>query len=906
MSLLKDLIKALEDDQELKFNKLDANGYMQEGICPKCGKRELWTYRDSPWVLFCGRKTHCGDTFHVRERYKHLFENFTERFPATEDDPNASARAYLRDNRGFNTGLLAGWYSQEQMRLEDGSTEQSIRFKINEDCYWARLIDAKAIRRNKGKKAKIVGSYKGECWQPPKQIINDGDKVWITEGIFKSIALLESKFEKEDMKTVSALSANNLPIEFIKRNADRNITWIIALDNDHAGISSSIKFKEQIKELKERVLIAIPAGKPDWDDEFRLKRLNDKYFKDALWRGQYLTATTAKEKAFWLYVKTGFNHTVIEQNHQIWRSTLRDKKDTNAMSEFKERYHENKEPLYTDPLHDVAMAIKLFELDYSTVAISNCLPRFLYTEINPQTDEKHYFFKVTFPNRKGQYLAGLSASDLDSPANFKRSLLSKVTGARIRPAPTDLDILQEHWFDHGTGPEEIRTIPFVGYDHETEAYAFPDFGYHNGKMVEKNKEGYLAFNKVSIKSGLKQLGSIVYHTGRREFNPGWYSDFYYIWGNKGLATLAWWTGSLFAQQIRKRQEGFPILEVSGDRETGKSSMTKHLWRLLGLSKYEGVDPGKLNEKALARKFAQSSNLPLVMTEGDRSETKGRSMFDYDWLKTTWEGGVIRGTGIKNHGLETNEEDFKGSTMIVQNLSVDGSDALLSRIVHIHMEATGYSAEIEKRIANLRSMDVEELTAFRNEVLTRESELLETYFKEYDTTHEELVNRANKQEEKFTPRVLQNHAQILAWAHTLQTIFGKELINDLQLRHFKSYLWDRCRDRQRRLQSEHELLQQFWEYYETLNYERSMAAGKEAIIEKLNHLTGTGKIAVNLPEFDSACGENKMQRLDMSELKKLFPNSHTHKFLEQKKVRSKIPTAKKPTYRCWVFEEAASA
>ena len=905
MSLLKDLIRELENDPELKFSKLDAKGYMQEGICPKCGKKELWTYRESPWVLFCGRKNNCGKTFHVRERYKHLFENFSERYPATEEDPNASARAYLSDDRGFNTGMLAGWYSQEQMRLDDKTTAQSIRFKVSDDCYWARLIDAKDIRRNKGKKAKIVGSYKGECWQPPKQEINDGDKVWITEGIFKSIALLESKFEKEPMKTVSALSANNLPIEFIKRNADRNITWVIALDNDPAGIGSSIKFKEQIKELKERVLIAIPAGKPDWDDEFRLKRLNDKYFKKALWRGQYLTATTAKEKAFWLYVKTGFNHTVIEQNHQIWRSALRDRKDADAMSEFKKRYHGNKEPLYTDALHDVESAINLFSLDYSTTAISNCLPRFLYTEINPQTDEKHYFFKVTFPNRKVQYLAGLSASDLDSPANFKRSLLSKVTGARIRPASTDLDILQEHWFDHGTGPEEIRTIPFVGYDHETGAYAFPDFGYHNNRMVEKNKEGYLAFNNVSIKSGLKQLGSIVYHTGKREFNPDWYTDFYYIWGNKGLATLSWWTGSLFAQQIRKRQEGFPILEVSGDRETGKSSMTKHLWRLLGLSKYEGVDPGKLNEKALARKFAQSSNLPLVMTEGDRSETKGRSMFDYDWLKTTWEGGVIRGTGIKNHGLETNEEDFKGTTMIVQNLSVDGSDALLSRIVHIHMEATGYSADIEKRIANLRSMDVEELTAFRNEVLTRESELLETYFSQYDTAHEELVKRANQNEEKFTPRVLQNHAQILAWAHTLQTVFGKELITYVQLHHFKSYLWDRCKDRQRRLQSEHELLQQFWEYYETLNYERSMAAGREVIIEKLNHLTGTGKIAVNLPEFDSACGQNSMQRLNMTELKKLFPNSHTHKFVEQKKVRSKIPTAKKPTYRCWVFEEAVN-
>ena len=89
------------------------------------------------------------------------------------------------------------------------------------------------------------------------------------------------------------------------------------------------------------------------------------------------------------------------------------------MKGFNDKYHKNKEPLYTDPEHDVDSAIQMFSIGYNTVSISNCLPRFLYAEINPQTDEKHYFFKVTFPNRKGQYLAGLSANDIDCPANMK-------------------------------------------------------------------------------------------------------------------------------------------------------------------------------------------------------------------------------------------------------------------------------------------------------------------------------------------------------------------------------------------------------------------------------------------------------------------------------------------------------
>ena len=905
MSLHSDVISALENDTDLKFKNLKNKDYLQEGLCPKCGKDELWAYRESPWVLYCGRKNKCGETFHVRERYNHLFENFTERFPATEDDPNASARAYLRDDRGFDTGLLSGWYSQEQLRLEDKTTAQSIRFQVNSNCYWARLIDADDIRKNNGKKAKVVGKYKGECWTPTKQIINDGDKVWITEGIFKSIALLHCQYEKSDIKTVSSLSANNLCIDFIKRHTDRNITWIVALDNDPAGISGSIKYVEALKDLGERVLVALPEGKHDWDDEFRLKNLNDTYFKNALWRGQYLTSGSALEKSFWLYVKSGFSHTVIENNHQLWRSCLRDRKDKTSMIKFDEAYHTNKEPLYTDPLHDIDSAIKMFAMGYDTQPVSNCLPIFLYAEINPLTDEKQYFFRVTFPNRKGTYLAGFSANDLDCPANFKRSILAKVTGARISANTTDMEIMKKNWFDGGTGPEEIRTLPYVGYDKETGAYAFPDFGYHQDKMVKKNKEGYLDFQSVSLKCSLKLHSDNGYHTGNKSFNPDWYNDFYYIWENRGLAALSWWTGSLFAEQIRKRQEGYPLLEMSGDRETGKTTMVKHLWRLLGLSKYEGVDPQKMNEKALARKSVQLSNLPLVLTEGDRNESSGRSMFAYDWLKTAWEGGLMHGMGAKTHGFEVIEADFKGTGMIIQNLSVDGSDALLSRIVHLHMEATGYNPEVEKRLLKIRSMPVEDLASYRNEILTRETELLDTYFKEYEQAHNHLAERSRKSDAKITGRVLQNHAQIMAWAHTLQTILSKDLITDTQLKHFKSYLWERCRDRQRRLQSEHPMLQQFWDYYEILNWDATMISGKAIEIEKLNHLTGSGRIAVNLPEFDQACGDRKLQRFNMAELRQLFPNSTTHRFIEHKKVRTKLTNKKRTTYDCWIFQEAVN-
>ncbi len=916
MSLHDDVIGALENDHELDFKSINpGNTYIQDGLCPQCGKRKLWTYRDSPWVLLCGALNQCGTQISVRDRYKDLFENFTERYPATIEDPNASARAYLEYNRGFNPGLIAGWYSQEQMILADGSRAQSIRFPISDECYWARLINTDDIKRNDDHKAKIVGSYKGECWQPPGQEINDGDWVWITEAIFKSIALLSVKYKDKPLKTISGLSANNLPIEFIKRHAGKKIVWVIALDNDPAGRSVAPDYKQEIKALGESVMVAFPNGKEDWDDEYRKRKkqkdssqykeyLNDSYFTDSLWRGCYHTSKEAKEKAFWLFVKKGYTHMVIDFNQRLWRSALRDKKDVKALQEFNEQYSTNKERLYTDPSHDKTRAKEQFVSAFSTVSISNCLPQFLYAEINPQTSDKHYFFRVTFPNRRNyKAMACLSASDIDCPSAFKKSLLNKVTGARFKGFQADLDTLQESWFDQGTGPDEIRTIPFIGYDKHTQAYAFPEFGYCQGKMVTKNKDGYLAFGHQSIKSNLQLTEDHVYHKGNTVFNASWYADFYHVFQNEGLACLSFWTGSLFADQIRKSQEGYLMLELSGERETGKTTLTKFLWRLLGVDRYEGVDPQKFNEKALARKFAQVSNIPVVMTEGDRNETKGRSMFGYDWLKTAWEGGIIRGVGLKNHGLEINEDPFKGTVMIVQNLTVDGSDALLSRIVHLHMTAKGYNPDAERRILKLREMDIEELASFRNRMLSSEKELLSTYFGEYEKAHTKLIERANDNEEKFTPRVLQNHAQVLAWAKTLQTVFGKDLITNQQLDEFTDFMWERGKDRQRRLQTEHPLLQQFWDYYDVLNWKTVWEQGQQYTVENLNHLTGTGKIAINLTDFDEACGDHKLQRLDMSELKKMFPNSTTRRFIENKPIRSKLSHKKGQTRSCWIFQEA---
>lgn len=95
---LEDVIPALEHDHELSFLPKDANAkYFNKGICPGCGERTLYISKEKPFQLKCNRLNECQFEEKTRDRYRDLFENLSERFPSTPQNPNATADAYLSD-----------------------------------------------------------------------------------------------------------------------------------------------------------------------------------------------------------------------------------------------------------------------------------------------------------------------------------------------------------------------------------------------------------------------------------------------------------------------------------------------------------------------------------------------------------------------------------------------------------------------------------------------------------------------------------------------------------------------------------------------------------------------------------------------------------------------------------------
>lgn len=273
-----------------------------------------------------------------------------------------------------------------------------------------------------------------------------------------------------------------------------------------------------------------------------------------------------------------------------------------------------------------------------------------------------------------------------SPGAFSEGLLKPTAFARFSGSSTDLNILHNRWFGHQC--KFVRAVPFIGYESESGTYVFPKFAYYKGQHIPVNKHGYY---NIGLKSLKTTLNSILISNVAKVLDTTWIVDYMTAFDKNGMVLLAWWVGTFFAEQIRKRHQSWPFLEYSGDHDTGKSSRIRFLWKCTGRDGHEGIDPNKTSDPGHARAIAQTANFPAVLLEGDSNGDKtNKRQFELDEFKDAFNGGDIRTVAVKNNGLDTDNIKFRGGLLISQNAEITGSDALLSRIVHCHCTKAHFS------------------------------------------------------------------------------------------------------------------------------------------------------------------------------------------------------------------------
>lgn len=884
--------------RDYAFKQKRGGEKLEDGKCPACAKKTLWAYGEAPWVVRCNRLNHCGAELHIKDLYADLFEDWSERYKPTPENPKASADAYMRDGRGFDLSKVRDWYTQESYynhELKIGSAV--VRFSLGAGLYWERIIDQ--AHRFGSRKATFHGSYGGMWWQPPALNAAGADELWIVEGIFDAIALWH-----HGINAVAALSCSNYPGKALAALAEQltatgkarpKLVW--ALDADKAGTRFAKQWMARSRNDGWEACAAVPkqagAKKRDWNDLHQLGALEAKDLEEYRYLGALMAAPSAAEKARLIYRRGSASQFPFDFDSRLYWFKL----DVDALTREMDAVRSAHDDMTDEEVRDEAM------LKAAVVTnIATCLPTALYYQANAATDEAWYYFRVAFSHDTAPLKNTFTSSQVASSGEFKKRLLAVAPGAFYTGSNGQLDAYLK---DQMHRIKSVQTIDFVGYSKEHGCYVYADVAVKDGKLFSLNDEDFFDVGRLSIKT-IGGTAGLSLNTDLKEMRTDWLALLWCAFGPKGIVALAFWLGSLFAEQVREgegiKQKSFPFLEVVGEPGAGKSTLIEFMWKLCGRRDYEGFDPSKSSLAARARNFAQVSNLPVVLIEGDRGEDGAKAKgFDWNELKTAYNGRSTRARGQKTAGNETYEPPFRGTVVISQNADVNASEAVLQRIVHLYFDRTGQSTETFAAARALEQMPMEDVSGFLLTAILKERVILDSYKERMPVYQEHLAKHPDIRHQ----RLVKNHAQIMAMVDCLGHVVAlpKEY-RDAALQQLVTM----AVERQQAIGADHPLVQEFWELYDHIE----SADEAHAV---LNHARGDGVIAISLRHLEQVANDRRLNLPPLTDLKRVLRTSRHRKFIDLRVVKSAINARfnteyphqpqRPTTVKCWVFEDRSA-
>lgn len=870
-----------------EFNFKTRGEHLREGLCPSCNKKTLWTWIDKPGMVQCNRTNNCEWQMTSKELFPDLFENLNKKYPATKENKNQTADAYLSLIRGFDTSKLQGWYIQGKYWHPHGDKgTASVKFFLDSDngVYWERLVDDVTITDEDGDKEvrnkSFKGKFKGLWWQPPALTIEPEDEVYFCEGILDAIALNLNGF-----KAVAIMSSGTFPTEAIKPHLDKRVKWVLALDNDATGRRCLQKHAKTLREMDERVGAALSSStetKADWNDLHKAGKLSADDMKQYRFLGRVELAQNPTEKAMQMWKhetkKTYFVFVFANSTYSFKINK----------EEFEKAFDKEMELNGADRVlrHERVAFIHASKI----LEIATFRMGFLYFQEPDNGEEGQFFFRLNFKNKSPEKQLAFPGKVLMSHSDFKKGIANKTPSALFKGKGPDLDYIFEDWMAHI--PKFVKTLDFIGYHPDSKAYVFSDYAVERGQIINLNTESFFELKNTGIKSMVDIKQKL-----NTKMKADWIEDYQTAFGTGGMVALSWWFGCLFVEQVRNKHRSYPFLEVVGEAGSGKSDMVDFLWKLLG-KEGESFNPNSSTLAGRTRKMAEVSNLPVVFNETDNekvAEDRHGKQFNWDEQKDLFDGEFGRVTGIKSQDNSTKKPNFKAGLMIVQNIPVSASEAIMTRICHLQFDRSHHSLAGKHASDRLNMLPVMDVSGFLLHS-TQKAEGVLKLFDEKFVRHKKTLQANDKIK---LQRIIENHAKIMAFADCLSLVLA---VPEATITQVHTAVIAMAETRQESLNEEHPVVTQFWATFDYIN-SLATGTGNGTVVteDRVNHsLTPDELIAVNLEHFRSRCADLKLELLDSKELRRHLPSSRKRLYLRNEPIRSRLENR---TIRCWIFKRA---
>ena len=234
-----------------------------------------------------------------------------------------------------------------------------------------------------------------------------------------------------------------------------------------------------------------------------------------------------------------------------------------------------------------------------------------------------------------------------------------------------------------------------------------------------------------------------------------------VFGENASIAFCYLLSTLFRDIIFRRTRHFPILNLFGEKGTGKTTLATALQSFF----LHGVDPPNLavtSVPAMNDRVSQAVNTLVVLDEYKNDLDIRKIAF----LKGLWGGG---GQTKKN----TNTDGMAAQTIVSTGVALCGQDkptqdmALYTRVIFLAFSKTSFSQTEKRHYEDLVSLCNLGLTHLTVEIM-RHRELFEKNFQEiYSITKRELATKLEN--ESIHDRIFGNWVIPLATFRTLETV-----------------------------------------------------------------------------------------------------------------------------------------
>ena len=364
----------------------------------------------------------------------------------------------------------------------------------------------------------------------------------------------------------------------------------------------------------------------------------------------------------------------------------------------------------------------------------------------------------------------LKESELCSLSNFQQKAGS--LGNYVWLAKIDkLNRVKEYLYSKTDTAERIRKL---GWNASEEFFAFGNGILYGGTFKNVNDLGIVrgvngkafyipATSKIYLHNPeIFQFERLMVHENRNGVKLyDFASRLVGVFGENASIALCYLLATLFRDIIFRRTRHFPILNLFGEKGTGKTTLATSLQSFF----LHGVDPpnlGVTSVPAMNDRVSQAVNTLVVLDEY-KNDLDIRKIA---YLKGLWGGG---GQTKKN----TNTDGMAAQTIVSTGVALCGQDkptqdmALYTRVIFLAFSKTSFN-QVEKRnyedLVALCNMGLTHLTI---EILSHR-ELFEKNFPEtYSITKRELA--AKFENESIHDRIFGNWVIPLAAYRTLETV-----------------------------------------------------------------------------------------------------------------------------------------